>query len=130
MHKHPLNLAFRFLLEITALIAMGIWGWQISDLFIRFLLVWGIPVFAAVLWGLIAVPGDPSRSGKAPIPVPGAIRLIIELGFFAFATWIFYRLNYSLLCFAMGGAVVFHYLISWERVLWLLRQKSPENNIP
>ncbi|MDB4584864.1 YrdB family protein [Draconibacterium sp.] len=127
MHKHPLNLAFRFLLELTALIAMGIWGWQLSDLFIRFLLVWGIPVLAAVLWGVFAVPGDPSRSGKAPIPVHGAIRLILELGFFAFATWIFYRLNHRLLSMVMGGAVVFHYLISWERVLWLIRQKSPEN---
>ncbi|MFQ6227417.1 DUF2568 domain-containing protein [Nocardia sp. NPDC002869] len=37
-----------------------------------------LPVIAATAWGVIAVPDDPSRSGAAPVAVPGAIRLLVE----------------------------------------------------
>lgn len=31
MGSHPLNLTIRFLLEVAALLAPGIWGWQQRD---------------------------------------------------------------------------------------------------
>jgi hypothetical protein len=79
MGSNPINLALRFILEIAALFALGYWGWTQHDGVWRF--VWGIGlvILAAVIWGTFAVPDDPSRSGNAPVPVPGALRLVIEL---------------------------------------------------
>ena len=68
MGSHPINLALRFLLELSALFAMGVWGWRYSEGWLRFVLALSIPIIAAVLWGTFAVPDDPSRSGGAPIP--------------------------------------------------------------
>ena len=31
MGSHPINLTIRFLLELSALAAIGIWGWNQSD---------------------------------------------------------------------------------------------------
>ena len=125
MGSHPINLAFRFLLEITALTFIGIWGWQMGAGWTRFALALVFPVFAASLWGIFNVPNDPSRSGKAPVPVPGIVRLLIELAYFAFATWGIYDLGFSRLSMVLGIAVILHYLVSYDRVLWLLqKQKS------
>ena len=82
MGSHPINLASPFLLEIAALLIFGLWGWGQSEGVLRFIFALGVPLLAAVLWGTFAVPDDPSRSGKAPIPIPGAIRLVLELAFF------------------------------------------------
>ena len=87
MAYHPINLAVRLLLEFAALAAMAYWGWRQADGVLRFVLAIGIPLVAAALWGTFAVPDDPSRSGKAPVPVSGIVRLALELAFFAFAVW-------------------------------------------
>jgi hypothetical protein len=71
MGSHPLNLALRFLLEIGALVAIGYWGFSEHTGMWRFLLSIGLLMIAAIAWGTFAVPGDPSRSGKAPVPIPG-----------------------------------------------------------
>ncbi|WP_280456932.1 DUF2568 domain-containing protein, partial [Nocardia carnea] len=39
----------------------------------RWLLVVLLPVVAAAAWGVFAVPDDPSRSGAAPVAVPGPV---------------------------------------------------------
>ncbi len=90
MGSNPLNLAFRFLLEIAALAAMTYWGWTQHDGIWRIVFAVGVPLLAAVLWGTFAVPDDPSRSGKAPVPVPGIVRLLLELAIFTFAIWALY----------------------------------------
>ena len=122
MGSHPINLVFRFILEIAALIVMGVWGWNQSDDWPRYLLAALVPIFAAVLWGVFAVPDDPSRSGKAPIPVRGTIRLALELAFFAFAASALNELGAVQLSWGMAIAVTVHYLLSMDRVNWLLRQ--------
>ena len=93
MGSHPINLIIRFLLEIIALMSVGMWGWKQSDGWLRFVLAIGIPIILAAIWGTFAVPDDPSRSGTAPIVTPGFIRLVIELGFFALATWALYDMG-------------------------------------
>jgi hypothetical protein len=82
----------------------------------------GIPVIAALLWGIFAVPHDPSRSGKAPIAVSGLIRLVLELAFFAFATWAIYAAGAVTLSWILGIAVTIHYVISSDRIRWLIEQ--------
>jgi hypothetical protein len=122
MGSHPINLAIRFLLELLALFAMGVWGWQQSGGWFRFVLAAGIPVLFAAVWGLFAVPNDPSRSGSAPIAVPGIFRLVIELGIFTFAVWTLYDLGYSGFSWFLSIAVVIHYIASYDRILWLFKQ--------
>ena len=120
MTVHPMNLAVRFLLELSALYALGLWGWRHGEGGWRFVIAAVIPLIAAALWGTFAVPDDPSRSGSAPVPVSGFVRLALEIGFFASATWAFYDLRYAVLTGVFVTAVVVHYLLSYDRVSWLL----------
>jgi hypothetical protein len=122
MGSHPINLAVRFFLELSALAAMGVWGWRQSEGWLRFVFALGIPIGAAVVWGTFAVPNDPSRSGAAPVPVPGLVRLAIELAVFAFATWALGDLGAIRLGWAMGIVVGVHYVASYDRILWLIRR--------
>lgn len=122
MGSHPINLAVRFILEIIALVSAGMWGWRLVEGWPKYLLAIGIPVLLAIIWGTFAVPDDPSRSGAAPVITPGIIRLIIELGIFAFATWAFYDLGYTSISLALGIIVVLHYALSYDRIIWLVSQ--------
>ena len=122
MGSHPINLTVRFLLEVSALLAMGVWGWYQGDGWLRFVLALGIPLIAAIVWGTFAVPDDPSRSGAAPVAVPGILRLVIEAVIFIFAVWALYDLGFTKLSGLLGIIVVIHYLVSYDRVLWLIRQ--------
>ena len=122
MGSNPINLAVRFILEIAGLIALGTWGWNQADGILRFVLALGIPFLAAVLWGTFAVPDDPSRSGDARVPVPGIVRLLLELAFFASATWSLFAIGSTTLGSIYGIVVVIHYAVSYDRVSWLVRQ--------
>lgn len=59
MGSHPLNLALRFALEIIDLLAVGYLGWKLRDDWTKYILVFAVPVFFALLWGVFAVPDDP-----------------------------------------------------------------------
>ncbi len=120
MGSHPINLMIRFLLELSALGSVGLWGWKSFDGTLQYLLGLGLPIVMTIVWGTFAVLDDPSRSGKAPIPVSGLIRLLIEFVFFAVAVWALYELEYTRLSYALGGIVIIHYLVSYDRVKWLL----------
>ncbi len=120
MGSHPVNLLIRFLLELTALAATGLWGWKQSESWFRFVLAIGIPLIVAVVWGTFNVPNDPSRSGAAPIIVPGVLRLAIELAIFTFAVWAFYNSGHSILSWILAIIVAVHYIVSYDRVQWLI----------
>ena len=119
MEMNPINLALRFMLEVIALISVGMWGWKFTDQWPHYLLAIGLPVVLAIVWGTFNVPGDPSRSGGAPIVVPGVVRLVIELGVFAIATWALYDLGFIKISFILAVAVIIHYIVSYERIQWL-----------
>ena len=120
MAQNPLNLAIRFLMEIAALIAIGFWGFDQHDGIWRFVLGFGLPIIAAAAWGIFAVPGDRSRSGGAPVPVPGAVRLILELALFGLACWALYDADRPLLALILAAVTAFHYALSYDRIAWLL----------
>jgi hypothetical protein len=122
MGQHPLNLALRFILEMFALVSIGYWGWTGATGALRYLLAIGAPLVAAVLWGAFRVPGDASASGEARVPVPGWVRLLLELALFACATWGLYASGATQAALIFGAVVVVHYVISYDRVAWLLRQ--------
>jgi hypothetical protein len=122
MGSHPINLIVRFLLELCALAIAGHWGWAQRRGPLRYLLAFGVPLLLAILWGTFAVPDDPSRSGRAPVPVPGIVRLVLELAIFAFAVWALYAVNRPVLGLGLAVIVVLHYILSYDRITWLVRQ--------
>jgi hypothetical protein len=122
VRMRPLNLAARFLLEIAALVALGNWGYHMRDDGWRYLLAAAFPIVAAAVWGIFAVPGDPSRSGTAPVRVPGAVRLGIELVFFGLAAYAMFAAGMQALALVFSVAVAVHYVASLPRIRWLLNQ--------
>jgi Protein of unknown function (DUF2568) len=73
-----LNLALKFLLELAALAAVGLWGASTADGPVAVLLAVGLPVVVAVLWGTFAAP-------RARRRLPLHLRAPFELGVFAIA---------------------------------------------
>ena len=122
MGSHPINLAIRFLLEVTGLVALAWVGWQYGKGSYRYVLAIGFPLIAAVLWGVFAVPDDPSRSGDAVVAIPGILRLILELAFFAAAAWSIIAVGTATMGWVYAVAVIVHYIVSVDRVLWLIQQ--------
>lgn len=122
MSSHPLNLMFRFFLEVAALIVSGIWAWHLSDTVFSYLLAVAVPIFMAIVWGVFAVPNDPSRSGKTIVKTPGLVRLILELAFFGFSSWAMLSLGWELASWTFATGVLLHYLLSFDRIQWLLKQ--------
>lgn len=122
LERNTINLTVRFLLEMSGLVTLGVWGWSRGDGVLKYVLALAAPLIAAAIWGIFAVPDDPSRSANAPVSVPGLVRLVLELVFFASVVWAFFAMRQSVLGWLFGVIVVVHYLVSYERVSWLLRQ--------
>jgi len=120
MGSHPINLLVRFLLELLALLAIGLWGWNSADGLFRYILVIAAPIIAAAFWGVFAVPNDPSRSGSAPIPIPGWLRLILELTIFILAAAALFETGYHRGAYVYLVLVAIHYGFSYDRILWLV----------
>ena len=121
MGAHPMNLALRFLLEILALLAIGMWSYRLVPNGWKYILAALIPILVATAWGVFNVPGDPSRSGAAPVIVPVLIRLIIELAIFTFASWALFTTGHTQWSEIFSVIILIHYLISYDRVGWLLQ---------
>ena len=114
------NLGLRFVLELAALVGLGALGWQAFDDPVRWVFVIALPLVAAVVWGRFAVPGDPSRSGKAPTPVPGWVRLLIELAVFGAGAVGIYAAFGAVWAIVFVVVTLAHYAVGWERIRWLL----------
>ncbi|MCK4726725.1 MAG: YrdB family protein [Anaerolineales bacterium] len=119
MGNHPINLALRFILELVALFALGYWGWTQHAGLARLIWTIGLPLVAAILWGTFRVPDDP---GKAPVPIPGFLRLLLELVILGIATWAFFASGLQTVGIIYGIIVLIHYLVSYDRIIWLLKQ--------
>ena len=101
---------------------MGLWGWRHGEGWLRFVFAALIPIVAAVLWGVFAVPGDPSRSGAAPIAVPVLLRLTLEAMVFGVGIWALADSGFTRSSVAFGMVVTVHYAVSYDRIAWLLNQ--------
>lgn len=119
---NALNLGLRFLLELAALGAMGVWGWSAATGVLRYGLAIGLPLLAAVAWGTFAVPDDPSRGGTPVVVVPGAVRLVLELAFFGAAAWALRDLGRPQLGLGFAIVVALHYAVAYPRIAWLLQR--------
>jgi hypothetical protein len=106
-------LAFRFLLELCALGALGYWGFMTGGTALaKVVLGLGVPLVAAVAWGTFVAP-------KALVKVPGAVRLFVEVGVFASATAALYVAGSTRLATALMLAYVLDRVlltVLWQRL--------------
>jgi hypothetical protein len=121
---HPANLALRFVLEIAALGGFGALAWRMSEGWWRYGAVIVVVAVVMTLWGVFAVPDDPSRSGNAPVPVSGLLRLGLELAVLLGGAAAFYWAGYTTPALVLAALVALHYALSGERLAWLLQQSS------
>ncbi len=117
------NLALRFVLELAAFAGVAWAGWHLAAGFLGVVLAVLFVVVAAVAWGTFAVVGDPSRGGKAPVVVPGWVRLALELAVFAAGALGFAIFGAPVVGLVMGVLVLVHLAFSLGRTRWLLRQR-------
>ncbi len=122
MGSHPANLGLRFVLELVALFALGWWGYSLTDGWLRFVLAGIFPLVGAAVWGTFAVPDDPSRSGRAPVVVPGWMRLVIEFAVFGAAVVGFVAVGRTGIGVGFLAVAIAHYLASIDRIGWLLER--------
>jgi hypothetical protein len=114
------NLALHFILELCALAALSYWGFKTGGGGLtRAALGVGIPLLVAFAWGTFRVPNDP---GKAPVPVPGLLRLLLELAVFGLGVAGLAAAGRPSLAWAFGLVVLVNYALMYERLAWLLRQ--------
>jgi hypothetical protein len=119
MAHHPLNYTVHFFLELAGLYALGLWGWTVTDNGgLRVALAIGLPVLAAAVWGIFGTTGD-SR-GAPVIKVPGWVRLVIELGYFALATGAFFAAGATIAGLIFGLVALVQVLTAYDRLGWLL----------
>lgn len=121
MNNNPINLTVRFLLELAALASVGAWGWQKYEGGLSILLVVLLPVLFAVIWGVFRVEGDPRT---APVAVNGITRLLIECCLFGIALWMLRDTGSVKTSHIFLAVLVIHYGVSYDRILWLIREKS------
>lgn len=120
MSANPLNLAFRFFLELAGLAAMAYWGWATHEGIAQPLWAIGIVVVAAAIWGTFRVPDDPKTP---PITVRGWVRLLIEAVFFGSAVILLATAQQQDAALILGAAVLLHYALSYDRIRWLLTER-------
>ena len=118
---NSLNLALRFILEIIVLFASGYWMYKMQTGWSRYVLMFLVPIVLAILWGVFAVPDDPSRSGKTVIVTSGYVRLILEFVIFCIGAYAISKSGYPSLSWVFVAVSLLHYLISYQRVIWLMK---------
>jgi hypothetical protein len=110
----------RFALEIVADVALGRWAF-VHGGWLAVILAVGA---ALSVWTLFNVPGDPSRGGRAPVPVPGAVRLAVEAAVFAAGAAGLWLTSGRAWALAFAAVTVAHYATTTPRLRFILRKRG------
>lgn len=119
MSNNPLMLGIRFLLELVAWYLAGYWGYAVGEGPVRYVLMLLLPAVLAAIWGVFRVPNDP---GNAPVAVRGFVRLLVEFFVFGVAAFALFDLQMGAYAWVFIIVLVLHYILSYDRVIWLLKQ--------
>ncbi len=93
------NLAVRFLLELSALGAVGVWGAHTGNTALaKIALGAGLPLALAVVWGKFVAP-------KAGVHVSVPVHILLQVVVFGSAAAALYSLHRTGLAAAFGGTV-------------------------
>ena len=111
----------RFALEIALLVGLGYWGYSLSDTtLVRLFAAIAIPALAAIAWAVFRTPGDNSAGKEGIVPVPGWVRLLLELGLLLLATYGTWSAGSRVAAETLLTFTALHYLLTWQRIRWLL----------
>lgn len=99
--------------------ALGVAGGSLTDGVVRWLAAIALPLVAAALWGVFRVDND---GGRPVVRVAGPLRLLLETLLFAAATAGLTLAGRPTAAAVLGGLTALHYLLSWDRVLRVMRQ--------
>lgn len=124
MGFNPVNLTFRFLLEIIGLVGVFRLGLEVGTGLWRWVLAFGFTFAAMALWATFRVPGDRSAKGDAPYPVSGPVRLLIEILVLGGGVFGWFVAGPSWMAWSYLVALVVHYAISYDRIAWLFTGSS------
>ena len=112
----------RLLVELATLAGLGWCGWRLGHGGTSGIALGLVFVAAtAALRGALGTPDDPARLARPVVPVPGRVRLALELviiGLAAWAIWFAVSRAASETFMTVAGVL---YAVTWDRQLWLLR---------
>jgi hypothetical protein len=106
-----LNAILAFLLELAMLLAFGYFGFYLGpNLLLKWLCALGLPLLAAILWGIFFAP-------KAVRRFPGALGAVLSLGLFLLAALALYQAQQPLaaLLLALTALVNRVLVLSWRQ---------------
>jgi hypothetical protein len=115
------NLALRFALELATLTGLAVGAWKLTSGNVRWIAVIAAPVAAAAIWGVFNVLDDPSRSGAAPVPISGWVRLAIEIAILGGGVGALVIAEYRNAAAVTALLIVVQYVASWRRLEWLVQ---------
>ncbi len=99
-----INLGLAFVLELVGLAVFAWWGWNAgSNTALRLVLALGLPVFAAVLWGLFAAP---TANYGSPV-----VTAVVKVAFFGLASLALWDLDHHVLAGAFVLVVAANFVI-------------------
>ncbi len=119
---HTASLILRFVLELAALAGFATLAWGLTGGFWRFAAAAAVVLLVGAIWATFAVPDDPSRSGNAPVPVPGGLRLLLEFAVLFGGAWAFHASGFSWAGLSVSAFVIVHHLLRIDRIVWLLQR--------
>jgi len=119
-------MVLRFALEMASLVAWAVAGFELGGHalggWLRWLLALLLVSAAAGAWGTFRVEGDSGGENDAPVPVPGTVRLVLELvvllGGAVAVTWA----GETVFGVLLAVLVLLHYATTMPRVTWLVAQ--------
>ena len=106
-----INAGLAFLLELAMLAAFGYWGFQgDKSIWLKWGLGIGIPLFVAIVWGLLLAP-------RAIRRLNSQWGTLLSLGLFCAAAFALYLTNHPALAIPLAGIAVVNriILLAWRQ---------------
>lgn len=114
----------RFTLELVAWLLAAIWVFKQFNGWTSYLAAIACSLILMGLWVSFTVPADPSRSGKAPVPIDGRLRLALEIIEFGLGYWAGYLLYGSIAGATILALIIIHHLLYFSRMQWIWKQRK------